>query len=131
MVAASEAGNVRKASRTSLSLYPRPMRASRTSDTTVEPLPLSLTEVRTGNESRFFNSSRSRSAVFLPTPGTKVSAPTSDDATMSTSADGECVDRMAMARAGPTPWVAMRVWKVDFSSRLWKPKRVCRSSRMW
>ncbi len=37
------------------------------------------------------------------------------------SAAGGWVDRMAMARAGPTPWVAMSVWNVVRSSRLAKP----------
>ena len=38
----------------------------------------------TGRSSRFFSSTSSRSAVFLPTPGTSVSAPRSALATMST-----------------------------------------------
>ena len=51
------------------------------------------------------SSTSRRSAVFLPTPGTSVSAPRSAPATMSTSAAGGWVARIAIASAGPTPWV--------------------------
>ncbi len=52
-------------------------------------------------------------------------------ATTSKSAAGECVARMAMAIAGPTPWVSISTWKVTRSSRWRKPYSVCASSRMW
>ena len=44
---------------------------------------------------------------------------------------GGCVARIAMASAGPTPWVAIRVWNVARSSRAAKPYSVWASSRMW
>ena len=50
-----------------------------------------------------FNSINSRSAVFLPTPGTNVSEATSPLATMSVRARGECVARIAIAIDGPMP----------------------------
>ena len=66
----------------------------------------------TGTDRRLFSSTSSRSAVFLPTPGTSVSAARSPLATMSTRAAGGWVARIAIASAGPTPWVAMSVWNV-------------------
>ena len=42
-----------------------------------------------------------RAAVFLPTPGTRHSAPTSSSARIRASATGAWTDRMASARAGP------------------------------
>ena len=62
--------------------------------------------------SRSRSSTSRRSAVFLPTPGTSVSAATSLLATMSTSAAGGWVARIAIASAGPTPWVAISTWNV-------------------
>ncbi len=85
----------------------------------------------TGTFIRFFNSTSSRSAVFFPTPGTSVSDARSAFATMSTSADGVCVARTAIASAGPTPWVAIRISNAAFPQRLENPKSVCASSRMW
>ena len=85
----------------------------------------------TGTDNRLFNSISRRSAVFLPTPGTSVRAVTSPSATMSTNAAGGWVARIAIASAGPTPWVAIRVWNVARSSPVAKPKSVWASSRMW
>ncbi len=71
--------------------------------------------------SRDFSSTSSRVAVFLPTPGTRHSAPTSSSARTRTRAAGACTDRMARARAGPTPWAPSRASNVTRSSRDGKP----------
>ncbi len=85
----------------------------------------------TGTERRLLSSTSSRSAVLRPTPGTRVSDATSAPATMSTSAVGGCVARIAIASAGPTPWVAISTWNVARSSRARNPYSVWASSRMW
>ena len=77
-----------------------------------------------------FSSTSNRSAVFLPTPGTSVSAATSWSATMSTSAVGGWVAMIAMPSAGPTLWTPIRVWNVVRSSRVRKPYSCWSASRM-
>ena len=45
----------------------------------------------------------------------------SPSATMSTNTFGGWVAMIAIASAGPTPWVAISVWNVTRSSRVRKP----------
>ena len=85
----------------------------------------------TGIDSRSRSSTISRSAVFLPTPGTSDSAAVSLLATMSTMASGGCVASTAIASAGPMPCAPMSTWNVPRSSRAANPYSVWVSSRMW
>ena len=133
MVAASSLSvSSRRTARISVSSYPNPANASRTS--LIPPLPRSPTARGSSMVGRFrrsFNSNSNRSAVFLPTPDTVVSPATSPANTMSTNARGECVAKIAIASEGPMPLVSMSTSNVRRSSRSKKPNNDSASSRTW
>ena len=76
---------------------------------------------RSGRSRRLFRSMSSRAAVLRPTPGTAHRVSTSSSSTAVDKAAGERDDRMARARAGPTPWAPSRASKHRRSSSWAKP----------
>ena len=76
---------------------------------------------RSGTERRDFRSMSRRAAVFLPTPGTRHSAPRSSSARIRARATGVWIERIASASAGPTPWAPSSASKHARSSLVAKP----------
>ena len=76
-----------------------------------------------------FSSTIRRSAVFLPTPGTLVSTPTSLFCTASDSVDGSSEEMIANASFGPTPLILTKVRNNSRSAVSQKPNNSCASSR--
>ena len=76
---------------------------------------------RSGTDRRDLRSISSRAAVFLPTPGTRHSAPRSSSATIRARATGAWIDRIPRASAGPTPWAPSSASKQRRSSLVAKP----------
>src|SRR3954447_20532553 len=130
--AASASGpTAASASSTSRVPQPRPTRAERSwSRQAPTPWPGRRTVSPPEETPSLSLSSRtSRWAPLRPTPGTRVSAPTSSVATATRTASGECTESTAWASFGPTPLTDCRTSKTARSSALANPNNVRESSR--
>jgi len=75
----------------------------------------------TGSDNRFFSSIRSRSAVFFPTPGTRLNSSASSAKTARWTASRVIVESTDNATFGPTPSTPSRIWKSSRSACISNP----------
>ena len=92
-------------------------------------LEATLAGAATASPSLPLSSSSSRSAVFLPMPGTLISRPLSCRLTARASSSTDSPERIDSAVRGPTPEILTSRRKVARSSWVRKPNSICASSR--